>query len=84
MSTEDALRAEIKKWTRKLDDSLVQTTANSQKGVEYLTNIKAYQSDSLHFMQKSDHVRAFEALLWAWAYLQIAKDLELVAERPVV
>ncbi|MBI4017967.1 MAG: DUF357 domain-containing protein, partial [Candidatus Aenigmarchaeota archaeon] len=61
--TEEILNAEIKKWAQRLDDALVRTHAKGQKGVEYLTNIKAYQNDSLHFMQKGDPVRAFEALL---------------------
>ncbi|MBI4017752.1 MAG: DUF357 domain-containing protein [Candidatus Aenigmarchaeota archaeon] len=82
--TEEILNAEIKKWAQRLDDALARTHAKGQKGVEYLTNIKAYQSDSLHFLERKDPVRAFEALLWAWAYLQISKDLELVTETPIV
>ncbi|QQG40275.1 MAG: DUF357 domain-containing protein [Candidatus Aenigmatarchaeota archaeon] len=80
-STEEQLKTEIKKWTARLDDSLMNTRGTTQKGVEFLTNVKAYQEDSLHFMERGDLVRAFEALLWAWAYLSIAKELEMVMEK---
>ena len=77
---EDRLKEEIKKWTKKLEDSLSKTRALDSKGIEFLTNIKAYQSDSLYFFQKGDLIRAFEALIWAWAYLEIGKQLGLLTD----
>ena len=79
MNTEEQLKKEIKKWMNKLQESLDSTKALGQKGVEFLTNIKAYQSDSLHFYEKKDYVRSFEALIWAWAYIEIGKDVGLLA-----
>ena len=79
MDTEAQLKAEIKKWSARLEESLAGARPLGEKGVEMMTNIRAYQSDSLHFLQKGDPVRAFEALVWAWAYLQIGKDLGTVS-----
>ncbi|MCD6477422.1 MAG: DUF357 domain-containing protein [Candidatus Aenigmarchaeota archaeon] len=78
---EDNLREEIKKWSQRLDNSLKITVAQSPKGVEFLTNIKAYQSDSLHFLKKNDLIRAYEALIWAWAYLEIGKQIGILSQR---
>lgn len=74
------MKEETRKWSKRLDEALANAYANTGKGVEFLTNVKAYQTDSLHFMQRGDLVRSFEALLWAWAYLTIAKELELVTQ----
>ncbi|VVB60238.1 Uncharacterised protein [uncultured archaeon] len=45
------------------------------KGEEFIKNIAAYIDDSMHFTQKKDHVRAFEAIIWAWAWIEIGKDI---------
>ncbi len=78
-SVEDQLKEEIKKWMGRLQKGLDGTKALDRKGVEFLTNIKAYQSDSLHFYDKGDLVRSFEALIWAWAYLEIGKEMEILS-----
>jgi len=80
MTLEQDLKEEIKKWTKKLDASLKDVKAVNQRGIEFLTNIKAYQSDSLHFYQKKDLIRSYEALIWAWAYLEIAMQTEILAK----
>ncbi len=41
----------------------------------FLDNIKAYISDSRYFMEKGDFVRAFECVIWAWAWLEIGLDV---------
>ena len=81
MGTEEQLKKEIKKWMEKLQKSVDNTKALNQKGIEFLTNIRAYQSDSLHFYSKKDYVRSFEALIWAWAYVEIGKDVGILAGR---
>lgn len=78
MNVEEQLREEIKKWMEKLEKAIDQTKALSPKGVEFLTNIKAYQSDSLHFYDKGDLVKSFEALIWAFAYVEIGKEMEIL------
>jgi len=78
--TKEQLKEEIKKWTEKLGTSLDSAKALNNKGAEMLTNIKAYQADSIHFYEKGDLVRSFEALIWAWAYLEIGSELEIISK----
>ncbi|NOQ38217.1 DUF357 domain-containing protein, partial [archaeon] len=44
-------------------------------------NIKAYISDTQHFIDKGDLVRAFEAVVWAWAWLEIGKDVGVLEDK---
>jgi hypothetical protein len=74
MSLKDELESEIKKWTGKLDSALKSVRATDERGEKLLANIKAYREDSGHFA-RSDLVKSFECLVWAWALLEIGKDL---------
>jgi len=80
-NVKEQLEKEIKKWTRKLGETVDGTRALDRKGFDFLTNIKAYQSDSLHFYQKGDLVRCFEALIWAWAYCEIGRETGILSGR---
>lgn len=80
MKVEEALRQEIEKWVRKIGEDLENIETYGTKGKEFLTNIKAYVSDSAHFLEKGDPVRSFEAIIWAWAWLEIGRDLEYLAQ----
>lgn len=61
---------EIMKWRGKLDEILPKIKPVGGKGEEFLKNIKAYATDTDHFMRQGDFVNAFEASLWAWAYCE--------------
>jgi len=76
MDTEKKLTQETEKWQKKL--SALTITPKSEKGKQYLTNINAYISDSTHFQSKNDHIRAFEAIIWAWAWAEIGKDMGIL------
>ncbi|MCD6368041.1 MAG: DUF357 domain-containing protein [Candidatus Aenigmarchaeota archaeon] len=80
MTLEEDLKNEIKKWANRLDHSLQNTKILTKKGIDFLTNIRAYQSDSLHFYQKGDLIKAYEALIWAWAYLEIGRQMGILAQ----
>lgn len=76
MQTEQTLISETKKWLKKIE--ALKITPKDDKGEGYKTNIEAYISDSKHFLENEDYVRAFEAVIWAWAFLEISKDLRLI------
>jgi len=78
IGVEAQLNEEIKKWMKRLEMNVDEIKAMSPKGVEFLTNIRAYQSDSLHFYNKGDLVRSFEALIWTWAYIEIGKNVGIL------
>ena len=78
---ESRLRGEIEKWSKRLDRKLKTAIATCQNGEEMLENARAYFSDSKHFFEKEDLIRAFECLVWAWAWLEIGKELKLLKEK---
>ncbi len=80
---EDDLRKEIAKWTEKIGKERNGLTYADKKGKNFLDNIDAYVSDSRHFMEKHDLVRSFEALIWAWAWLEIGKELGILKRADV-
>ncbi|MFN4133076.1 MAG: DUF357 domain-containing protein [Candidatus Hadarchaeales archaeon] len=75
MGLEEELLAEIKKWSEKLDQSLMEIVGADETGEKFLNNITAYKSDSKHFVERGDLIRGFECLIWAWAFLEIGKSL---------
>jgi hypothetical protein len=75
MSLEDDLLAEIRKWTRRLDEALAGASSSGEKGERLLENIRAYRRDSEHFLGRGDLVRSYECLIWAWAILETGREL---------
>jgi hypothetical protein len=76
MSVEAELTDEIKKWSKKLDDSLLNVHALDDRGAKMLENIRAYRKDSKHFLEQDNLVKSFECLIWAWALLEVGKELK--------
>ncbi len=76
MTLESELTREIKKWTTKLDKALSTANAVDERGTEMLSNIKAYREDSKHFLECGDLIKSFECLIWAWALLEVGKELK--------
>jgi hypothetical protein len=73
---EEELRKEIMKWTNKLDKALLGAAPSSDRGEKLLKNIQAYREDSKHFLERNDLIRSFECLIWAWALLELGKELD--------
>lgn len=76
MSIEADLAAEVEKWSKRLDDSLLNLSPLCKRGVKMLQNIKAYRQDSKHFLERGDLIKSFECLVWAWALLETGKELK--------
>jgi uncharacterized protein len=81
MDSEKFLIVETQKWLKKIEALNIE--AKTDKGKEHKANIEAYIKDSKYFLEKKDYVRAFEAVIWAWAFLEISKDLELVSVQKI-
>ena len=62
---EEELRRETEKWIGRLDKEIAGTEG------EFMENILAYRKDAEFFLNKGDLVRAFEAVIWAWAWYEI-------------
>jgi hypothetical protein len=83
MSIEADLATEIKKWSKRLDDSLLNVQPSGKRGAKMLQNIMAYRNDSKHFLGRGDLIKSFECLIWAWAILNLGKELELFRTGPL-
>lgn len=87
MKIEDANEAEIEvklkmetqKWLKKIKDRIKKVDGDRR----FLENITAYISDSGYFMEKGDLVRAFECVVWAWAWLEIGLEIGKLKEDDV-
>jgi hypothetical protein len=80
MGLESDLGKEIDKWTGRIEKATksVKLRDKYQKDPSkqrLLENIHAYIKDSRHFAEKGDPIRSFEAIIWAWAWLEILKEL---------
>jgi uncharacterized protein len=69
------IKEEIVQMLERIDPLIEKIDVKDEKGQEMLTNMKAYISDSRHFMGKENYLKSFEAIVWAWAILEICEDL---------
>ena len=73
-ATAEQLTAETARWRARLDRERARCTPKGPRGEEFLANIDAYRRDADHFEKAGDLVRAFECVVWAWAWLEIGAD----------
>jgi hypothetical protein len=71
------LRNETVKWLQWAEQLFPKI---SHKDDRFAKNIAAYISDSHHFLDNGDLIRAFEAVIWAWAWMEIGQEMGLLAE----
>ncbi len=67
------LRAELLAETEKWLELAEERVSRCRGDDGFLDNIKAYISDSRYFLESGDLIRAFEAVIWAWAWLEIGE-----------
>lgn len=79
---EEELQAEIDTWGTRLAQALKDARALGRDGERFLDNIRAYEKDAEHFRRGGDLVRAFESVVWAWAWLEIGQERGLLASLP--
>jgi len=74
---EEDLRAETVKWQKKAQDLYEKVSGEG----EFLENVSAYIRDCQYFLEKGDLIRAFEAVIWAWAWMEIGLQKGLLQQR---
>ncbi len=79
MGEKEELMRETEKWLKRIKSRLKDVKALNEKGKEFLRNIEAYVSDSEYFFERGDLVRAFECVVWAWAWLEIGLDIGVLS-----
>ena len=75
---EQELRHETEKWIARIERELETTGFYDEEGKEFLLNIHAYLDDSKYWLDQGDLVKAFEAIIWAWAWYEICIRLEIL------
>jgi len=75
------MRNEIEKMIEKIEPLVECIEVKDEKGEQMLTNMKAYISDSKHFLKAGNEVKSFEAIVWAWAILEICEELDVFRVR---
>jgi len=75
LSLEENLKEETKKWLQRAEGDLDEIILQKADGQRFLTNIAAYISDTRYFLERGDLIRAFEAVIWAWAWIEIGLDM---------
>lgn len=78
MAIEADLRSETEKWLERIKEKR-RTVADGR--ADYVKNLDAYISDSKHFLEKGDLIRAFEAVVWGWALLEVGLQEGILKEK---
>lgn len=68
----DDLRSETMKWLERAESLFARLSGEES----FLENISAYISDSKYFLENGDLIRAFEAVIWAWAWMEIGLEID--------
>jgi len=75
---EKKLKQETEKWLEKIKEEIKNVELLDVDKENFLNNINAYIQDCEHFLNKNMLVEAFEAVVWAWAWLEILKELKIL------
>jgi hypothetical protein len=77
---EKDLRDETVKWLKRADELLQIIVPGEEKSraERFLENISAYIFDSRYFLEYGDLIRAFEAVVWAWSWLEIGLEMGIL------
>ena len=71
---EEELRAETIKWLERAEERVKGLKGAGEKGEKFLENVKAYIRDSKWFLERGDLIKAFECVVWAWAWMEIGEE----------
>lgn len=75
------LEDELRRETLKMIEKIRKMKFEGEK--RFVENIKAYISDSEYFLEKGDLIKAFECIVWAWAWLEIGIEIGVVRNATV-
>lgn len=71
------LLSETVKWQNKAQDLYDNISGED----EFLENVSAYIRDCQYFLDRGDLIRAFEAIIWAWAWMEIGLHKGLLRQK---
>jgi len=71
--TDEKLKSETEKWLKKLESRI----EDRDSSVEQMENVEAYRSDTYHFLEQNDFIRAWESVIYAWGILETLERLNM-------
>jgi len=78
LDLENDLRTETIKWLQRAEEIFEKISSREDESERFYTNIAAYIFDSHYFLDRNDLIRAFEAVIWAWAWIEIGQDIGIL------
>ncbi|MBN2101608.1 MAG: DUF357 domain-containing protein [Candidatus Aenigmarchaeota archaeon] len=75
---ENELAEQTKIWSDKIKTEMQGIKLLNRDKRTFLENVQAYIQDSEYFVEQGDLVRAFEAIIWAWSWLEIGKEEKIL------
>ena len=73
------LENETKKWLEKIKERRQKVKVIYDVKADMVKNIDAYVSDSQMFLKERRFIHAFEAVIWAWAWIDILEELKIIS-----
>ena len=77
MNLEKKLKQETKLWLKKIKEKVKDLRPGDEQTRHFYRNVNAYINDSHYFLKEGKLVEAFEAVIWAWAWYEIGRELEI-------
>lgn len=71
----EKIKEEILKMLEKIEPLIAKIEIIDDKGEEMLTNMKAYISDSKHFLKNENFLKSFESIVFAYGILETCIEL---------
>lgn len=80
MTLEKELNDEVVKWKEKLSERRENIELLDKTKEDFLKNLDSYISDANHFYGRKDLIRAFEAVIWSWAILELGLQFNILTD----
>jgi hypothetical protein len=78
MDCERELRKETEKWLGRIKKEIRGIRLLKKGKEDLIENARSYVKDCEYFLEKKELVRAFESVIWAWSWIEIMKELEII------
>lgn len=79
--TEEKLKNEAEKWFKKAKEKRIKLKTSNKKYEKFLENIDAYLVDYKYFLVENKFIEAFEAVVWAWGWIEIGIDQKFLESK---
>ena len=75
---EKELKRQAEKMLEEIKEKRKHATIIDIDRSDLIKNIDAYISDTSHFLEKKDFIRAFEAVVYAWGILETLEHAKII------